>query len=45
MTGNNFLLTRVVGTRWNGDDELKTTMSISNRLVDLARKLALGVGG
>ena len=30
-------LTRVVGiyTHWNGDDEPKTTMNISNSLVDL----------
>ena len=35
----------VVGTRWNGDDKLQTTMNISNRLVELARKLAVGVEG
>ena len=32
---NQWLPTRVVGTRWNRDDQQKTTMNISNRLVDL----------
>ena len=38
---NHWLPIRVVGTRWNWDDWLKTTMNISNRLVVIDLNLIL----
>jgi len=38
-------MTRVVGSHFNRNDELKTTMNISKRLVALARKRAVYVVG